>query len=93
MFNLKPTAQEMFRTMPVPTKPVLNEEVAAVKKSLHQHRGKQPIGKTTNEAQLQRTPWATAQTTAILTSLSDPNLWPFSTFFGQRDRHHAQVTV
>lgn len=36
-------------------KPLLAEEVAAVKNSPQQHRSKQPIDKIANEAQLQRT--------------------------------------
>jgi hypothetical protein len=48
-------AEKIFCMKPVQMKPVLAEEVAAVKNSPHQHRSKQPIDKTANEAHLQRT--------------------------------------
>jgi hypothetical protein len=49
-------AEKIFCMKPVQMKPVLDEEVD-VKNSPHQHRGKQPIDKTANEAHLQRIPW------------------------------------
>jgi len=54
MFNLNSKAEKIFCMKSVQMKPVLAEEVAAVKNS-HQHRSKQPIDKTANEAHLQRT--------------------------------------
>jgi hypothetical protein len=55
MFNLSSKAKKIFCMKPVQMKPVLTEEVAAVKNSPHQHRNKQPIDKTANAARLQRT--------------------------------------
>jgi hypothetical protein len=55
MFNLNSKAEKIFCMKPVQMKPVLAEEVAAVKNNPHQHRSKQPIDKTANEAHLQRT--------------------------------------
>jgi hypothetical protein len=46
MFNLNSKAVQM--------KPVLAEEVAAVK-NIHQHRSKQPIDKIASETHLQKT--------------------------------------
>jgi hypothetical protein len=55
MFNLNSKAEKIFCLKPVQIKPVLAEEVAVVKNSPHQHRSKQPIDKTANEAHLQGT--------------------------------------
>jgi hypothetical protein len=55
MFNLNSKAEKIFCMEPVQMKPLLAEEVAAVKNSPQQHRSKQPIDKIANEAQLQRT--------------------------------------
>jgi hypothetical protein len=57
MFNLNSMAKQIFCMKPAQMKPVLNEEVADVKNSPLQHRGKQPIYITANEVHLQRTPW------------------------------------
>jgi hypothetical protein len=95
MFNLNSMTEKVFCMKSVQINPVLGEKVAAVKNSPHQHRGTQTIDKTANEAHLQRMlppPQATAGTPTILTSLSDPNLCPFSTVW-EEEEYHAQITV